>query len=220
MRVVNEKYRAFLRGELMATIPRDEFDKVLTTIKHRQLKQARALCILLWMTGKRPNEILNITAGDISKANTFIKINIKGSKGGYSTPTLLPLKDKLVEEVWNLSKDKFPDQYLFWAFRSKSKKKGAVKKIRKKQTDGSYQWIQKTYTKEYNNLANRLHYWFSKWFKVPAYYFRHNRLTLAAAKLDVNQLMLLKGAKTMESVRPYLHYSEKTSKKIAGELVK
>jgi len=204
----------------MEMIPRSKFVDILQGIRHKKTIQARVLCILIWMTGKRPNEILNITAADISINGKHIRINIKGSKGGYSGPTILPLKDPLVKEVWEYSKNKFPEQFLFWAFRSKSKKNGAIKRFKKKQSDGTYSIVEKRYNKIYPNLSNNLWRWFNKWFNLPPYYFRHNRMTIAAAKLNANELMLLKGSRSMESIRPYLHYNEKMAKRIGAELIK
>lgn len=220
MLVKNEKYRAFLRGEMMQTILREDFAGYLDNVKHAQLKQARSMLVLLWATCKRPNEILQVRGGDVTRKGKYLQVKIPGSKGGFATPVLLPLRDTLVQEIWAYSKDKFPEQYLFWAFRSKSVKNGTVKTYRKKQADGTYAVVRKTYDRQYPALANNLLYWVNKWFGIPPYYFRHNRLTVAAGKLEANELRIMKGAKTFESVQPYLHYNEKMGKRIANELVK
>lgn len=221
MQVKNEKYKAFLQGGIMETISRPQFEELLSRVKHRNLAQARALVIIIWMSGKRPNEILNITAGDISKVAKNLSIRIKGSKGGYAGIIQLPMSDVLVNEVWLYSKDKFPDQFLFWAFRSKSKKSSAIRRFRKKQADGTYSLIEKRYEKAYPNLANNLFYWFKKWFELPPYYFRHNRFTrLSEEGASIEEIRQAKGAKGYDSVMQYMHVSTRSAKKTAKLLIK
>jgi len=220
MKVKNEKYQAFLKGELMETITRTEFDELLERVKHPQQDQARCLAILIWMTAARPSEILRLTGKDFVKERSYLIIKIKGSKGGFARPIPLPYKDTLVKEVWGYVKDKFPEMFVFWAFRSSSKKRKATVKIKKKMPDGTIGETVKEYQKEYPNLSNKLIYWFNRWFGIPPYYFRHNRCTLVAEKEDIEKVRLLKGAKSYNSTLRYMHQTARTTKKISKLLVK
>lgn len=221
--ITNEKYRAFLKGGMIELVPRDTFIEKLNGArfgKEGMLPQFRSYCILLWMTAARPNEVLRLQAKDITKKDSFLVIRLKGSKGGYEGEIRLPLKDKLVEEVWNFSKDKFDDFYLFWMLKSKSIMKGVNRVSMKKGPDGTLIRNVKHYDKNYSHETNKIYGYLKKTFDLPPYYFRHNRMSVAAEKLTLTELMLLKRSKTESSVRPYLHLTEKSGKRISKELTK
>lgn len=221
MNVKNEKYVNFLKGGLMETTPRNKFEEILPFVQHKQLVQARALVITLWMTGARPIEILNLTAGDFELDGSHLKIKIKTAKRGIGRVIELPLKDPLVKEIWSYAKDKLAGFFLFWAFRSKSKKSFTSVKIKKKGTDGSIETVHKRYEKSYEDISDRLHHWFKKWFNLPPYYFRHNRFTIMADYEDnIERLRQTKGAKGYDSVLRYMHSSAKSAKKTGKFLVK
>lgn len=204
----------------METIPRERFEKLLKNVKHRDLKQARSLVSLIWMTGARPNEVLSLTRKDFYKEKSYLIIKIPGSKKGVARRISLPFRDPLVKEVWNYVKNKFPDFYVFFRFRSNSKRKGSNVRLKRRLPDGSTGWVTKKYDRSYPNLANRLHYWFLKWFDLPSYYFRHNRFTIMSETQSLEQVRIIKGARDHKSVFRYLHQTAKATQKSANSLIK
>jgi hypothetical protein len=110
---------------------------------------------------------------------------------------------------------------LFPSFYSNSVRSGTTIKTRKwKEKETGIEHIGKRYEKNYPTVSAKLNYHFQQWFGFPAYVFRHNRMTIAAEKLNLEQLRKLKGAKTEASVVCYLHLTMKEAKKISKELVK
>ena len=205
----------------METIPRPKFDELLKQVQHKQLTQARTLVIILWMTGARPIEVLNLVAGDFEPDGAFMKIKLRTAKRGIGRIIELPYKDPLVNEVWKYVKDKLPTFYIFWAFRSKSNKTFTKVMVKKKGSDGTIQMIEKRYNKPYHDVSNRLHHWFKKWFQLPPYYFRHNRFTIMADYEDnIERIRQTKGAKGYDSVLRYMHTSAKAARRSGKFLVK
>lgn len=220
-KIKNEAYKSFLSGQLFQKINREEFTAILENVKYKHQKQARALVIMAWMSAGRPNEYMSLVAEDITKKGNYLKIRLRGSKGSYAREILLPFNDEWVKEVWEYNKKLFPKQYVFWSLRSQSKRKSTTRTFYKKGPDGLVQKHTKVYEKEYEYPSHKLWYHFQKWMKLPPYYLRHNRLSIVAETAkNPNQLMLLKGAKSWDSVRVYLHQSEEQAKKTAKDLIR
>jgi len=100
--------------------------------------------------------------------------------------------------------------YLFPHFRSKTKR-----------TNVYYTKKGERKIKNYDYVSNGLWYHFDKWFEgeINPYFFRHNRFSkLMEAGGTMEEVMFLKGAKSMESVRPYIHMSKKKSEEIAKKI--
>jgi len=221
MQVKNTKYVEFLKGGLLETIPRDKFEDLYNNVQHKQLAQAQVLFILQWMTGRRPAEILSLVAGDFEKDGSNLKIKFRTLKRGVGGIIILPVKDPFVAKVWSYVKDKLPGYYIFWAFRSKSRKSFTSVKVRKKMPDGTMGYITKRYDKPFEDISDRMHYWFKKWTGLPAYYFRHNRFTrLSEEGLGMEEIRLAKGSKGYGSVLRYMHASTRTAKKTGRLSVK
>jgi integrase len=219
-KVKNKLYRQFLDGEIMKTIPKDEFIPILDKVKHPSLPDARALLILLWSTGARPNEVLRLTRGDLEKKNNRLKVKMPGSKGGTARIIMLPIREPIINEVWKTYKNNPNERVLFWRFRSNAKRNGTTRVNYVKDQFGVEHRHVKHYPKQYQKLSSNLYHFVKKWFGVPPYYFRHNRLTIAAETETPEQLRQLKGSKTFESIIPYLHLSEKQARRISKVLVK
>jgi len=232
-KVKNPLYEQFLRGELIELISKEDIKKVIDNIQCRVkgydlTEQARALVFISWATGARPCEIVDMLAGDVEKEGSYVKVKLRGAKGAFARVIYLPYRDDLVKMFWNYAKKMFPEMYLFWFFRSKSVRKGttATITVRDKETGEKIQ-IKKVYTKTYPRKADRLRYYFKKWFKVlsdegvPPYYLRHNRFSsVSASGGTLEDIRMLKGAKTYDSCIPYTHMSEDRAKKLSGTLIK
>lgn len=219
-KIKNERYKLFLNGYYLDPIDRKTFEEMLSNITDikkkgapQYAKEARVLCIILWTSGGRPNEVLRLKAGDISKEGQNIQIKLPGSKRGNPRHIILPGKDALINEIWEYSKNKYPLLLLFRHFYS-DKYRSYTTKLDKK-TGGI-----KRYEGHYPLVAGNFCYHFKRWFGIPPYFFRHSRMTTAAEKLSIPDLMQLKGSKTEMSVMPYLHATKKQAKKIGKELVK
>lgn len=206
-KIVNENYRKFLDEGVIDTISEEQLRQALNQIKGKNSREARALLIALYYTGARPNEILSMKAKDVTKEkNSYIKLKIKGSKGGLTRTIPLSYKNDLVREIYSFATATFPEMLLFYNFIGRYERTVVLK-------DGS--------VKKRIDTTTKLRYHVSKWFEgiidgsIPPYFLRHNRFSkLAEAGVEMSDIRLLKGAKSMESVTPYIHLSSKKMKKI------
>lgn len=226
-KIKNPYYKAFINGDLIYEIRREDFEIVLDELQHQYQDQAKSLLILLWATGARPNEVLRLTGKHFIKTDKYLDVKLPGSKGSMARMVRLPLKDSLIQLVWEYVKTIPGSMYCFYFFRSRAKRYGVTKTYTKKnKITGEKEIVTKRYDKIYDEVSSKLRYYLPKWFNVlfpegiPPYYLRHNRMSIAAENLDSQALMLLKGSKTEGSIRPYIHQTRKTQRKISQELMK
>jgi len=197
-----EVYRKFLDEGIIEILDKEKFKEFLDAVQHQYIDHARALVILLYYTGRRPSEVLELTHKDVKLFKNYIEIQFKTKKDGRGTIIQVP-RDEITAELWRFFESNVghPDGYVFWMFRSS----------KKKIVNG----------KEYHEVTAKLWYWMKKWgeragMDITAYFFRHNRLSdLAMKGADLYDLMFVKGAKDIKSVMPYLHISENRARKIA-----
>lgn len=227
--VKNQFYKDFLDGFLITEITRQDIIITLDNIDHEHRDQARALVIIAWASGRRPNEYLRLTPEDFSMSKDYLEIKMPGSKGSNAGVISLPryLKDSVEDdpltlEVNNYMRSLAPDQYLFWFFRSHAIRHGVTKHYKKK--DGTT--VTKEYDKVYSKLSNKLPYYFKKWFNaifpdgVPPYYLRHNRATTVLDTAGREATIQHFGWKTEVTLKKYTHKTKKMRKKIAEGLMK
>jgi site-specific recombinase XerD len=170
----------------------------------------RALIIALYYTGARPVEILQIRGKDVKSDKAYITVFVRGSKRGLPRNIPLPRRLPMVKELYNYAMGCFPEMYIFFKYQNK-------------------------YTRHYTRkngeqitrfeTTDKLRYYFKKWFDpviqhgISPYFLRHNRFSKLAHKgLEMEQIRLLKGGKTITSVSPYLHMSSHSFKKIAKKI--
>lgn len=201
-RITNKNYKQFLDNSVIDTISKEQVKQALENVTGRFTREGKALLIILYLTGARPNEVLNLRSKDITKLDSYVVIKMPGSKGGKTRPIYLHYKNNLVKIVYKYSMGVFPEMYLFYNYRSNCK----------------------TYVKgkEYTYIAHNLGYHFKKWFKgvvddsIPPYFLRHNRFSkMAERDVSMQQIQGIKGAKTIASVEPYVHMSTRNAKKLA-----
>lgn len=214
-KIKNQKYVNYLNRIPTKAIIKDEFIELIKSINYpTNPKEARIFCIILWATGARPNEVVRLRREDFTKEDSFVCVSLPGSKGSFPRRLYLPGGNVLVKEVSayaNLCLDNLFPTLLKASHRpyiQKKDKQGSVKRYFGKGGNG------------YNVLTKRLNYYFKKWFDLPPYIFRHNRLIIAAETLNLTQLKELKGAKTEASVYPYLGLTIKKAREMGRELVK
>lgn len=188
-------------------------------------KAARAFMIVLWASGGRPAEILNLTAKDIKRdeLNNII-LYLKTLKGGNARELYLSLSDKFVKELWEYCASiTIPDMYLFHMFRSKRVKTHIrVTKKRKNPITGEIEsYLYKEYDKAFDCVSDRILYYFQRWTKgvmddangrvLFPYYFRHSRLTQIAGEdgNTIEDVKRFKGAKSYRSCEPYMHATKR-----------
>lgn len=219
-KVTSERYKSYLNRQKIEPIDSKKFTEMLEKVQHANKKEARALCILLWATAARPNEILRLTNDKVFKEKNLLSIQLLGSKGSLPRTIDLPLSHPLIKEVWAYSKMVPPNLRLFGNFYSKFQRFSIQKTGKKGKKIYRKPFDEKGLPVGYPIYSSKLRYYFEKWFNETPYILRHNRLTIAAEDLSVADLMQLKGAKTEASVWPYVLMTRKQAKKISRSLIK
>lgn len=210
MKIKNINYKRFIESGQIIYIEEAHLREALGNIKGKHQQEGRALVITLYYTGARPNEVLSLYGEDISKEGAYIKIRLPASKRGLPRIFFIPYKLELAKELYIYSRGIFPKMLLFRNFRNNYIRNSVTKK---------------GVPKQYTSTADKLRYYFSKWFDsvieggINPYYLRHNRFSsLSEAGVPLETLRQLKGAKSINSVYPYLHLSSFGSKGAARKL--
>jgi hypothetical protein len=195
--------------------------EALPGIKHKYKDEARVLVILLWTSAARPNEVLKLLRKDIKVTGENLKVMFTGSKGSNPRELSFPLSCPEINEAWLFAQKLYDWQPLFPHFVSKCKIPYTYywKNIKNQET-GKTERIRVRVNKEYPLLADKLQYWFKKWGLRTPYYYRHNRMTIAAEDLGIRDLQQLKGAKKENSVYCYLRSTAEAKKRIGKTLIK
>lgn len=208
-KITNKNYRKLLDEGIITPITEQHISQALHNIKGKHAAEGRALLITLYYTGARPTEILQLKPQHFSKDKSYLKIQVPASKGGLPRPIYLQLKNSMVQELHKYTQTTYPTMHLFKHYIGKHTRTIQTKTGIKTATETTY----------------KLRYHINKWFEgviegsIPPYYLRHNRFSkLAEAGLDLQDLRMMKGSKTYESIIPYLHMSTKTAKNIAKKI--
>lgn len=209
-RVKNKLYREFLDNGLIQTIPEAEFNNMLNGVngKHgKSIKEARALCIALYYTGARPVQILRQTGRDYTREKNFLIVKCKPAKKGMPSTIYLNINKPMVKELSEYALGVYPDLLLFRTYANKYTRLYISKKKE---------------VKEIISNSDKLRYYFKKWFKtkdIVPYFLRHNRFSrLAENGATMEQLRMMKGARSFNSVTPYLHLSTDTAKSVSKHI--
>ena len=201
-------------------------------------RSSRAFMILLWASGARPTEALNLVADDVKK-NLTNEITIyfkKTLKGGNPRSLTLNLKDKFAKEFWDYASSvTVPEMYIFYMFRSKRTRTNieVYKSKKNKETGEKEPYLYKSYSgKNYNIISDKIWYYFQRWIKgimdtpdgraLFPYYFRHSRLTTIADTEGntIEDVRLFKGAKSYTSCIPYMQLTPRRAKKLGEDALK
>jgi integrase len=204
------------------TLKEDITTALEQVIHPKYTPEARVLVIVSWSSGARPNETLNLKRTDVKKQGNNLLITFPGSKGSNARTLTFPLSSPLIMEAWKFIQKKWDWEYLFAHFRAERSKDHTTKtKMAVNPETGLKEKKSIRYDKTYSEVANNIGYWFKKkWgLRIP-YYYRHNRMTIAAEDLPIRQLQEIKGAKKEESVYVYLRSTQQAREKIGKSLVK
>lgn len=210
-RIKNKHYNLFLEKGLIEPLEERELIQILDNIKHRSNYEARALLIVLYYTGARPCEVLEVKAKDIDHKSNYVTIFIKGDKKGSLPRTIhLPYRRPLVREVYKYASSIFYDRYLFYNFKGRS-----VRQYKDKSGN----------IREYIQTSDKVYYWVKKWSAclgrgvIVPYFLRHNRFSKLMLKGATDaEVRIIKGARSLSSVLPYTHLSTAKAKKLAGKI--
>jgi integrase len=208
--IKNALYRQFLDKGIIELIKEEDITLVLNAITGAHAREARALIITLYYTGGRTNEILRLKSKDFTREGGYLIIDLPSSKNGLPRKVYLPLKKLLVKELLKYSLGIMPEAFIFYNYKGEYHRRRIDKR-------GNI--------RERIEYSDKLRYHFSKWFSVlpvgsiTPYYLRHNRFSkLSMAGATMEQLRLIKGAKTYNSIMPYIHMSTAMAKDVARKL--
>ncbi len=204
-KIMNERYKEFLEKGSIELFSMEELEKGLKFAgKSKFGKQARAFLIALYYTGARPVELLQLKATHFSKKKTYLTIQIPTAKRGMPRIISLPFSRKHIKELYQYVSTLFEDINVFYDLVSY--------KIR-------YYETKKGDKKRYTIITDRVYYYIRKWVGVNPYFLRHSRLSsLSQNGADMNEMRLFKGAKSFDSVYPYLHMSSQLSEKVGRKI--
>lgn len=182
-------------------IEQQEFAECLDKVDHKSKEAARAILILLYYTGCRPIEALELTRNSFKKEGRHLIVFFPGVKGGNIGSISLSLNNKhIVELAGYVLQNWFPEQLVF--FELLGVRKMGVKFVKIKNKGGDVSLIQ-SFDKTY-----KVRYLVQKTFGTVPYFFRHNRFSRAMMKgASLAQIKELKRAKSEASCYVYLHFS-------------
>lgn len=212
-KIKNVNYKRFLKEGIITLLNQEDIKKALDNINGRYKTEARSLVITMYATGARPNEILKLKSKDVFKSkvgnNTVIKL--QSSKNGLPREMIFSNRRiPLIKEVYDYARSIFQEQYLFYNFID-----NYVRYYQKKNGE----------TVKYKETTNKLRYHFAKWFSnvidgsISPYYLRHNRFSkMIKSGASLEQIRLVKGAKTINSVYPYVHMSKEIAQKASKHI--
>lgn len=209
-KITNKNYRQFLDDGVINLLTPDQIKQALANVKGRFVLEGRALICAGYLTGARPIEYLSLKGNDIRKDKSYYVVQLTGSKGGKPRPVYMQNKNFFARILYKFAMGVFPEAYIFNNYRGHY-----PKQVKVTLKDGTVKYI------EYIEITSKLRYHFSKWFahlegSISPYFLRHNRFSSLSNKgVNDENLMQLKGSKTIQSIQSYKHLSTKAAKDLA-----
>lgn len=201
MKIKNKAYRSFLDDGIIDIIDLNEIKQALEKITGKYKQEGRCFLVALYYTGARPNEVLQLKGKDVEKETSYIKVRLPASKKGLPRTLFFPYRFTLIKELYNYASALYPEQFLFYHYQTHYKRK--------------------TPKGSRIEITGKVGYYIKKWFKgkITPYFLRHNRFSqLSEAGLPPQELRMMKGSRTLESVHYYVHLSTRSAKKIAKKI--
>lgn len=222
-KITNKRYKLHFKSGEFEVMPPKEFYAGLKEIEAKPylLSVLKYYFLLLYWTGRRPIEILELKRENFKKTSLldkekavwdeYLKIYCPAKKGSYPVIVYLAFDNvPFLEDLWDWLQGGPPDFLPFYLLHSKH-----MQIIRWKTKAGIPR------ERENKNLSGRILYFSKKFFDVPPYFFRHNRFTDVGLKTgDFNTVKAFKGSKTLASVDPYIHRTAEQMRKIAKDYLK
>jgi site-specific recombinase XerD len=207
-KITNKAYREFLDKGIIQTIDIEQLNKVLNNIEHKNKPLARIFVIILYYSGARPNEILLLKTDDIKKEGNYLTILLQGSKRGLPRKIYLQTKNPHIQEIEKYNQSLPPNYVLFNIFANSYERKKKNNETRIETTSKIFYYIKKWTSGIINGEEG-----------LSPYFFRHNRFSkLSEEGATLQEIRMIKGSRTYESVTPYLHMSSNISKKLAKKI--
>ena len=211
--VKSKQYRKFLDKGIIDILTKEDIKRALKNVKGingKYIEEGRALLVTLYLTGARPVEALELVAKDFTKVDSYLVIQVQAAKKGVSRPIYIPYRLSFAKLIWEYVSCCFSDAFVFYHY------KGEYKRVSYGKNNERLERIE---------TSDKLRYHVKKWFKgvvddsITTYFLRHNRFSqLAQEGVTIQDIMFLKGAKSIESVRPYVHLSTKKAKELAKKI--
>lgn len=209
-RIKNPNYLNFLENGMITILEPRDIDLALDNCNKeaRFKKQKRALLIALYLTGARPSEVLELLARDITKKAKYIKVQIRKATK-KSNPRIITLKhnNPHAKELLDYASSLPPNVKLFFNMTSLYIRKTVNKKGEAKVYEEKTRKVRYFIYKVFDNVLPH---------SIPPYFLRHNRFSqLIQEGASETDIRMIKGAKSMDSVTPYIHMSSKISNRMA-----
>lgn len=234
--VTNEVYKRVLQTQEIELIKPKAlnkwFDKIPSTKRPKKATEThcRILLTLLYYTGARPSELIDLTPKDIIKIELpktedspkvrAYQITLKTLKKGKPLRNLLIPINKYTSFCYKNIKKQHPLQQYFYAF--VSRKGGTKNKVtwtnkRKIYVRQNGQLIQEelkeTKEKTYFKKGNKINKYITNLTGLPPYWFRHHRFSFMFDKgAPIKNIADFKGGK-IENTTPYIGVTSGQKKK-------
>ena len=238
-KITNPYYAAFViqkaereakstRTIVMDLIPQETFESWLDEIPNQKkprgcsTAQARALLILIYYSGCRESEAVELMSQGITKVKEivkgkpiyFYKVNIPALKGGLNEPIYLAIND-YTTELYDYTRGLYPRERAFGSFYSNNTETIRSKKIselliKNPNPDGTFTLSKEKYletkTKQYQRHGKKVYNYVTLWTGRTPHYFRHHRFSLNKSNGWSNEeIMRFKRATSLKSIQPYIH---------------
>lgn len=146
------------------------------------------LVAILWTTGARPSEILELKKDSFRLDGGTLRITLVTKKLGDGKEFMLRERTLEFERLENVEANPYIEQVI--RFVNAAPNEGFILQY-------TTRWAEKTINRLGMEALNKL---------ISPYHFRHSVLSHLAAKgFGVTELKEFKGAKSIQSVEPYLH---------------
>lgn len=221
--------------EIIELVPPELLTAWLEGIKEKKrpskcdIPTARALLILVYYTGARPGEIVELKPKDITQKNYVVPKRKHQKKVYEVTLTTLKKGDKVrvlpipvnehTTEMFTTVKKQYPEMRIFHAFYTNAKNPVNWKQKKQMLVKENQEVKLEAFTlnkhKDYIKTSFKIYWYIKQWTGLPPYYFRHNRFSFMADKgASDRDIQYYKGSKSAKSVAPYRHLSTQAKEKL------
>jgi len=208
---------------------KDKLDEWLNDLPNQKkprkcsTQQARALLLLLYYSGCRESEAVQLMGQGIVKTARLLKnkqkkyfyeVDIPALKGGKNERLYLAINEH-TEELYNYCKGIHPRERAFYSFYSPQKNTVRYQKtsemlVKTPNLNGTFTLTKEKYketkSKQYTRVGGKVYKYVNLWTERTPHFFRHNRFSIDKANGWSNeQIMRFKRATSYRSIQPYLH---------------